>query len=39
MQHLTPVGLSKDGRNLVLVSSSGEGEDEDSDELEDQKER
>jgi len=24
MQHLTPVGLSKDGRNLVLVSSSGE---------------
>jgi hypothetical protein len=24
MQHLTPVGLSKDGKNLVLVSSSGE---------------
>lgn len=24
MQHLTPVGLSKDGSNLVLVSSSGE---------------
>ena len=24
MQHLTPVGLSKDGKNLVLVSGSGE---------------
>jgi hypothetical protein len=24
MQHLTPVGLSKDGKNLVLVSNSGE---------------
>ncbi|RNL79610.1 septation protein SepH [Nocardioides marmorisolisilvae] len=24
MQHLTPVGLSKDGKNLVLVSESGE---------------
>ena len=24
MQHLTPVGLSKDGRNLVLVSNAGE---------------
>src|SRR5690242_10468672 len=24
MQHLTPVGLSKDGKNLVLMSSSGE---------------
>ncbi|MFL6158132.1 MAG: septation protein SepH [Marmoricola sp.] len=24
MQHLTPVGLTKDGKNLVLVSGSGE---------------
>lgn len=24
MQHLTPVGLSKDGKNLILVSNAGE---------------